>query len=180
MTFATASAIEARVGSFPARAWYAVYTRARHEKRVAEELRARRLDSFLPLYETIHRWKDRRARVQLPLFPGYVFVKFDAGERIRVLQVPSVVQVVGNHGQPIPLQEQEITALLAASSCGIRAEPHPYLSVGRRVRITAGPFRGLEGFIKRKSSNFRVVLSLTSIMRSMALDLDESDVEPVR
>lgn len=162
------------------RSWFAVYTRSRAEKRVAEELRARRLESFLPLYQAVHQWKDRRAQVQLPLFPGYVFVRFGDAERVRVLQVPSVVQIVGNQGRPIPLQQREVEALLAASAAGRRAEPHPYLSVGRRVRIKCGPFQGLEGFVKRKNSNFRVVISLDSIMRSMVLDVDETELEPAR
>ena len=162
------------------RSWYAVYTRSRAEKRVAEELRARRLESFLPLYQAVHQWKDRRAQVQLPLFPGYVFVRFGDGERVRVLQVPSVVQIVGNQGQPIPLQQREVDALLAASSAGTHAEPHPYLRVGRKVRIKSGPFQGLEGFVKRKNSDFRVVISLDSIMRSMILDVDATEVEPAR
>ena len=161
------------------RLWYAVYTRSRHEKRVAEELRIRQVESFLPLYEAVHQWKDRRARVHLPLFPGYVFVRFDIRERLRVLQVPSVVRIIGNQSHAIPLQQREIDALLAAGA-GTRAEPHPYLRVGRRVRIKTGPFQGLEGFVKRKNENFRVVISLDSIMRSMVLDMDETDIEPIR
>lgn len=167
------------VASAEERRWYALYTRSRHEKRVAEELRARRFESFLPLYESVRQWKDRRARVELPLFPGYVFVRFDLGERIRVLQVPSVVQIVGNHGRPIPLQEQEVSALLLAADGTARPEPHPYLAVGKKVRIVRGPFQGLEGFVKRRKGNFRVVISLDSIMRSMVLNMDEADLEPV-
>jgi transcription antitermination factor NusG len=162
------------------RRWYAIYTRSRHEKRVAAELQSRHLESCLPLYQAVHQWKDRRASVSLPLFPGYVFVRFDTSERLRVLQVPSVVRIVGSRGHAIPLQEHEIDALLAASRGGACAEPHPYLSVGRRVRIRRGPFQGLEGFVKRKSLNFRVVISLDSIMRSMVLNVDETDIEPVR
>ena len=163
-----------------ARFWYAVYTRCRAEKRVAEEFQARRMEFYLPLYEAVHQWKDRRARVHLPLFPGYVFVRFGDTERVRVLQVPNVVQIVSNHGRPIPLQPHEVDALLAVSAPGMRPEPHPYLSVGRRVRIKSGPFQGLEGFVKRKNSNFRVVISLDSIMRSMVLDVDEAELEPAR
>lgn len=159
--------------------WYAAYTSPRHEKRVAEQLRNRDIDHFLPLYEAVHRWKDRRARVTLPLFPGYVFVHIPLSERLHVLEVPSVAQIVSFSGQPAPLPDEEVERLrsgLAQRS----AQPHPYLTVGRRVRVKSGPFEGIEGILLRKKDNFRLVVSLDLIMRSILLDIDGAEVEPLR
>src|SRR5438876_694608 len=91
--------------------WYAIYTRAHHEKRVSEQLCERSIEHFLPLYRSVRRWKDRRKELQLPLFPGYVFVKFALRERLRVLQIPSVVRLVSFGGDPAPLREEEIMGL---------------------------------------------------------------------
>jgi len=156
--------------------WYAAYTCAQHEKRVAAELRMREVEHFLPLYSSVRRWRDRRVQLELPLFPGYVFVRLALRDRLRVLQIPSVVRLVGFSGQPTPLPDSEIETLRSGLSERLRAEPHPYLTVGRRVRITAGPFAGLEGILKRKKSNLRVVISLELIQRSVAVDIDGADV----
>ncbi len=158
--------------------WYAAYTAARHEKRVAEQLERKQIEHFLPLYEAIHRWKDRRARVTLPLFPSYVFVRIPLQDRLQVLAVPSVVHLVSFRGTPAPLSDTEIETLRQGLG-RVSAEPHPYLKVGRRVRVKSGPFRGMEGILKRKKDNFRLVLSLDLIMRSIVLDIDGAEVEPV-
>ncbi len=158
--------------------WYAAYTAARHEKRVGEQLARKQIEYFLPLYETIHRWKDRRARVALPLFPGYVFIHIPLRHRLQVLEVPSVVRIVDFGGIPAPLADTDIERLRHGLAQA-KAEPHPYLTVGRRVRIKSGPFQGLEGILKRKKDNLRLVLSLDLIMRSIALDIDGAEVEPL-
>jgi transcription antitermination factor NusG len=159
--------------------WYAAYTCANHEKRVAEQLSVRSVEHFLPLYESVRRWKDRRVRLQLPLFPGYVFVRLALRDRLQVLQIPSVARLVGFNGVPTPLPEAEIEALKAGLEGGARAVPHPYLKVGRRVRINAGPFEGLEGVLIRKKNELRFVISLDLIQRSILLDIEASSVEPV-
>jgi transcription antitermination factor NusG len=160
--------------------WYAVYTCARHEKRVAQQLTERRVESYLPLYEALHRWKDRRARVQLPLFPGYVFVRIALRDRLKVLEVPSVVRLVSVNGRPTPLPENEMTSLRNGLSNDLRAEPHPYLKIGRRVRVHRGPLVGREGILVRKKDKLRLVLSIDLIMRSVAVEVDAADIEPVR
>jgi transcription antitermination factor NusG len=159
--------------------WYAAYTSANHEKRVAEQLGVRSVEHFVPLYESVRRWKDRKVRLQLPLFPGYVFVRLALRDRLRVLQVPGVVRLVGFNGLPTPLAEVEVERLRLALGQGVRAEPHPYITVGRRVRITAGPLAGCEGIISRKKSNLRVVLSVDLIQRSVMVDVDAADIEPL-
>src|SRR5713226_1087257 len=158
--------------------WYAAYTCAKHEKRVAAELEAREVEHFLPLYSSARRWKDRRVTLELPLFPGYVFVRLALCDRLRVLQIPSVVRLVGFNGLPTALPDEELEILRCGLCQSLRAEPHPFLTVGRRVRITGGPFAGLEGVLKRKKSNLRVIVSLELIQRSVAVDVDIADVRP--
>jgi transcription antitermination factor NusG len=159
--------------------WYAAYTCANHEKRVAQQLAARSVEHFLPLYESVRRWKDRRVQLQLPLFPGYVFVRLDLRDRLQVLEIPSVARLVGFNGTPTPLPDGEIEALKAGLAGGVRAVPHPYLKVGRRVRIKSGPLAGMNGILLRRKGKFRVVISIDLIQRSVAVDASAADVEPV-
>ena len=158
--------------------WYAAYTNVRHEKRVAAQMEGRALECLLPLYRSARRWKDRRKEIDLPLFPGYIFVRIAYRERLKVLSIPGIVHLVGFGGQPAPLPEAEIEMLLARLRSGARMEPHPYLSAGRRVRVRSGPFVGLEGILVRRKDKFRVVLSIELIMRSVAVEVDEADIEP--
>jgi transcription antitermination factor NusG len=160
--------------------WYAAYTCANHEKRVAGQLEQKAVEHFLPFYESVRRWKDRRVRLHLPLFPGYVFVRLALRNRLQVLQIPSVVRLVGFNGYPTALADDEIEALRNGLACRLRAEPHPYLTVGRRVGIVRGPLQGSEGILIRKKGIFRVVLSVHLIMRSVTVEVDSSDVEPVQ
>ena len=158
--------------------WFAAYICANHEKRVAIQLAQRSVEHFLPLYETVRRWKDRRMRLELPLFPGYVFVRLALVDRLRVLQVPSVVRLVGFSGQPCALPETEIEAMRACLARTACLEPHPYITVGRRVRVMSGPLAGLEGLVIRKKNRLRFILSLDLIGRSAAVEIDGADVEP--
>lgn len=157
--------------------WYAAYTRANHEVRVTQQLARRSVEHFLPQYESLRRWKDRKVRLQLPLFPGYVFVRLALQDRLRVLQIPSVVRLVGFNGHPAVLPDNEIEALRASVAARLRTEPHPYLAVGRRVRIRRGPLMGVEGILVRRKNTLRVVLSLDLIARSAAVEVDTADIE---
>ena len=160
--------------------WYAVYTCANHEKRIAAQFNARSIENFLPLYESVRRWKDRRVRIALPLFPGYIFVRHSLRDRLDILQVPGVVRLVGFNNAVVPLPIEDIETLRNGLRRTTRAEPHPYLTVGRRVRIVRGPFEGLEGILLRRKSNLRVVLSVHLIMRSVAVDVDLADLHLLR
>lgn len=160
--------------------WYAAQTCANHEKRVAKQLDVREVERFLPLYESVRRWKDRRVRLEMPLFPGYVFVHVALRDRMRVLQTPSVVRLVSFGGQPAALPEQEIETLRQGLSRDLRAEPHAYLKAGQRVRVRNGPLMGLEGILARKKNGTRFVISFELIMRSVAVEIDMCDLEPVR
>jgi transcription antitermination factor NusG len=159
--------------------WYAVYTCSRHEKQVAAQFGRRHIEHLLPVYESVHRWKDRKVRVQLPLFPGYLFVHIAPPDRLRVLQVPSVVRLVGFNGTPVPLSGADIDALRNGLASGLRIEPHPYLQVGRRVRVRSGPMMGAEGELVRNKGGLRLVLSVELIQHSVAVEVDIADVEVV-
>ena len=159
--------------------WYAAYTCANREKRVAEQLGVREVEHFLPLYSSVRRWKDRRVMLELPLFPGYVFVRMALRERLQVQTVPGVARLVGFDGTPAALPDEEIGALRTSLGDAVRAEPHPYLTAGRRVRMKSGPLAGMEGVLLRRKGSFRLVISIELIQRSVAVDADAADVEVV-
>ena len=157
--------------------WYALYTTARHEKVVARQLEERKIETFLPLYRTWHRWKDRRKQVELALFPSYVFVRIEEQDKMRVLKVSGAVHLVTFNGKMAELPEREIEALRSALENQIYAEPCPYLRVGRRVRVKQGPMCGAEGILSRKKDKCRVVISVDVLMRSVAVEVDGTDLE---
>src|ERR1700722_341149 len=157
--------------------WYAAYTCANHEKGVTQQLERRSVECFLPLYESVRRWKDRRVKLELPLFPGYLFVHIALRDRLKVQQVPGVARLVGFDGRPAELPEEEIEALRVSLAGGARVEPHPYLAAGRRVRLKSGPLAGIQGMLLRRKGNFRVVISIDLIQRGVAVDVDMADVE---
>jgi transcription antitermination factor NusG len=159
--------------------WFALYTTPRHEKHVAEMLVQRGIDAFLPLYRTTRRWKKSVPVVlELPLFPTYVFVRIARQARGSVLCIPGVLSIVGSGREPWSLPDLEIDAL-RSGLLERKIEPHPYLNVGERVQIKAGVMTGVQGILVRKKNDLRVVLSLDAIMRSVAVEVDADDVEPV-
>ena len=159
--------------------WYALYTCARHEKRVAEQIERRKMSCYLPLYRSVRRWKDRRKVLELALFPGYVFVRMSLSDKLKVLEVPGVVQFVSFDGRPAALPAEEIEALRNRLSGEAKIEPHPYLRAGRRVRVRSGPLQGLEGVIVRRKDRCRLVFSIDLIQRSLAIEVDEADIDAV-
>lgn len=159
--------------------WYAAYTASRHEKTVAEHLRQREIECFLPVYEIVRRWNNGRHIVQLPLFPSYVFVRMDLRHKLRVLQVPGLVQLVTSHGAPAAMPNSDIETLRSALAAGVLAQPYRYLSVGSKVEICRGPLQGLRGVLLRHQGQFRIVLSVEMIMRSIVVEVDASDVVTV-
>ncbi len=159
--------------------WFAAYVQTRHEKSVAKQLEDRCVEQFLPLYEATHRWKNGRHKVQLPLFPGYIFVRVVSSEKLKVLQVPGVGYIVGAHGVPTPLRLEEIEQLRHALRSGVLAQPYPYLKLGTRVEICTGPLQGVVGILRRWHGKYRVVISVDLIMQSVAVEIDVSDVLPI-
>ena len=159
--------------------WFAAYTTSRHEKAVAEHCAMRDIEALLPIYRTQRLWKNGcRMNLELPLFPSYLFVRIRAVERVRVLGLPGVLSLVSAAGRPVPLPESDVEAL-RSSLPFIKCEPHPYLVIGERVRIRGGSLEGMEGILLRKKGLLRVVLSLELIMKSIAVEVDADNVEPV-
>ena len=158
--------------------WLAVYTTPRHEKHVSEILAERQIETFLPLYRANRQWKKSSPVVlDLPLFPTYVFVRIARQARGVVLGTPGVLSIVGSSKESWPLPDFEIDAL-RSGLLERKIEPHPYLVVGERVRIMAGVMAGVEGVLVRKKNDLRVVLSLDTIMRSVAVEVNADDIEP--
>jgi transcription antitermination factor NusG len=156
--------------------WYAAYTAPRHEKSVLKHLEARSVETFLPVYGSARVWNGRRALVELPLFPGYLFVRIAPEKRVNVLEVPGVLNIVSSRGQLIALPDGEIEALRVALVTR-KSEPHPLLTRGKRVRIKVGPLRGLEGVIVRQTRKMRLVVSIDCIMQSFVVELEAGDLE---
>ena len=162
----------------PALHWYAVHTRSRHEKAIVARLDSQATETFLPLHRSRHTWKNGvHADVDLPLFPCYLFARIDVTDRLRLLRTPGVLGFAATSAQPTVIPNDEIV-LLRAATAKLSAEPHPYLSCGDRVRIVAGPFSGMEGILTRRKQECRVVLSVEAIMRSIAVEVSEFDIEP--
>jgi transcription antitermination factor NusG len=160
--------------------WYVAQTQARHEKRAAEQLQSRGFEHFLPLYEKVSRWKDRRVRLQLPLFECYLFIRLVLREQLRALEIPSIVRLVGFSGLPAALPDAEIESLRNGFLRKMHCEPYPYLTIGQRVRVVHGPLEGREGILIRKKNQLRVVISIDLIRRSVALEVDSADIEGLK
>jgi transcription antitermination factor NusG len=159
--------------------WYAVQTYPRHEKRVHEDLGSRGIESFLPLYVTVNRWKNgSKVRVELPLFPGYLFVRTDPRERFRILGLPGAISIVGSASGPWALPDAEVATLRHRVETR-KFQPHPYVAVGQKVRIKSGPLADMTGFLVRQSGGFRVVVSVEMIRQAVAVEVDAADVEPM-
>jgi transcription antitermination factor NusG len=160
--------------------WFAVYTSPRHEKRVGQYLRQREIEHYLPLYHAQRRWSDgSKVTLDLPLFPGYLFVRVDWSERVRVLEVPGVLTVVGGTGRhPASLPDAEIEALRMGLPLR-HTEPHPMLTVGQRARIRSGALAGMEGVVMRQKNDLRVVLTMDLILQSVAVEVDAAELESV-
>lgn len=159
--------------------WFAVQVWARHEARVAEHLTGRGYPWFLPLYKCRKRWSDRVKVTDAPLFPGYLFCRFNPQNRLHILTTPGVIQIVGNNGSPTAIDETEIQAIQTAVASGLPSEPWPYLTVGDRVRIESGPLCDLEGTVVKHKGRDRLVLSVTLLQRSVAVEIDSAFVSPL-
>lgn len=159
--------------------WYAVYTRHQHEQSVAESLNRNGIEIFLPTYSSKRKWKDRIKILSLPLFPSYVFLHGGLDRRVKVLSTPGVYSIVGFGGQAVAISDAEIDAIRRAVQSGLRAEPHPYLQCGDRVRVKTGPLAGIEGILTRKKSSCRLILSAEVLQKSIAVEVDAFSIEPI-
>lgn len=159
--------------------WYAVRVRSQREDQVSRHLRVRGLEAFAPLYTRKQRWSDRYKEIDFPLFPGYVFCRFDPDNRLPVLTVPGVVHLVGTGKTPVPIDAAEIEAIQTAVTSGAMRRPCDYLEVGQRVRIERGPLCGVEGILLGSRGHRRLVLSISLLQRSVAVQVHEEWVRPL-
>jgi transcription antitermination factor NusG len=160
--------------------WYAVHVRSRCESQVSTALRGKGYEEFLPTYRSSHRWSDRRKEFDLPLFPGYVFARFDVRERLPILKSPGVITIVGLGKTPVPISDEEFEAIRAIVRHGLPVEPWKNVSVGSRVVIEAGPLVGLEGIALSLDKKLRLVVSVPLLQRSVAVEIERSWVRPAR
>ena len=157
--------------------WFAAYTAPRHEKFVQAQLIAKQVQSFLPLYTVVRRWKNGlRREIQHPLFPGYIFVCLGADERLPVMQTTGVVYIVGNGTSPLPVDDQEMHALRMGAKYA-SLSPHPPVGQGDTVCIARGPFQGVRGHVLRADRNLTFVVTIQLIHRSFAIDVHACDLE---
>jgi transcription antitermination factor NusG len=161
--------------------WYALYTRSRFEKKMLSELSERNVEVFLPMREVISRWKDRKKKIWMPLFPGYIFVNYvDTPEnRYRILNIPGAVRFIGveKHADPIP--EEQIFSIRRFLEAGSAVDPYPYIQVGTRVEVIAGPMTGIRGILIEKRGKCRFVLQVDLIRQAVSVEIDASDVRPI-
>jgi transcription antitermination factor NusG len=157
-------------------AWFALRVRGHYEKRVAERLNNTGYELLLPLYKCRKRWSDRIKEFEAPLFPGYLFCRFDPSDRLPILKTPGVIQVVSSNHVPLPVDENEISAVQTLVASGIPQQPWPFLGVGDRVRIESGPLRGLEGILIAFKGKHRLLISVTLLQRSVAAEIDSAYV----
>jgi transcriptional antiterminator NusG len=161
--------------------WYAVQTRARHEKRVAERFQEQGISIFLPLVSELRTWSDRKKMVESPLFGCYVFVKVAAGreERLRVCCVEGVLRIVGGQGEGSAIPSEQIEAVRTLTSQKLAWSVHPFLQIGQRVRIKSGAMNGVEGILLGRDGDRTLIVSVDAIQRSLSVRIEGYDIEPV-
>ena len=159
---------------FPA--WYVLRTRSRHEKTVRDQLITREIEAFLPLVDRWSRWKDRRKKIAFPLFPGYCFARFSLVERLRLLNLAGVADIVGTNGQPEPVPVEEIEAIQRLATTTLQYDPHPFLAEGMDVEVVRGPLAGVRGKLLRKDRVTRLVLAVTLIRQAAVVEVHPADV----
>jgi transcription antitermination factor NusG len=159
--------------------WFALQVRARQEASVGEQLKGQGYERFLPFYKLRKRWSDRIKEIEAPLFPGYLFCRFNPHNRLPILKTPGVIQIVGFNNTPAAVDEVEILSIQRLVSSGVQHQPCPFLAVGDRVRISAGPLVGLEGLLTDIKGSRRLVLSVSLLQRSVAVEIDSAFITPL-
>lgn len=158
------------------RAWYAIWTRSRHEQAVREQLEGKGLDAFLPTITRWSRWKDRKKQIEWPLFPGYCFARFESSERLPVLQCSGVVSIVSFDGEIVSIPEHEIDAIRRLVDSDLQFDPCPFIREGMMVEVVHGPLKGVVGRLLRKGTHARLVLSVDLIGQAVSVEVDAADV----
>jgi len=156
--------------------WYAIWTRSRHEKRVREQLQRKSIEVFLPTIAKWSRWKDRKKKIEWPLFPGYCFARFDAADRLPVLTCDGVVQIVGNEGMPSSIPAHEVEGIRQLVESELSYDPCPLVKEGEMVKVVSGPLKGIVGRLVRKGGHARLMLSVDLIGQAVSVEVDAADV----
>jgi transcription antitermination factor NusG len=156
--------------------WYALVVKPRHEKVAQQILSNKGFETFLPVYRRLHSYGSRKRAFLLPLFPSYVFCRFQPDTWLPVLSTPSVIQVAGAGRTPLPIDDTEMESLRIAAAARCALSPHPYLEAGRKVRVAEGPLAGVEGVILKPKNSLRLILSITMMQRSVAVEIDSEQV----
>lgn len=162
-------------GTDPA-AWYAIWTRSRHEQVVRQQLEQKQIDVFLPTVLKWSRWKDRKKQVSWPLFPGYCFARFDPGQRVTVLKCTGAVSIVSFNGSPAPIPEEELLGIRQLVESDLQFDPCPLIHEGDKVEVTHGPLKGVVGRLVRKGTHARLVLAVDLIGQGVSVEVDAADV----
>lgn len=160
--------------------WFALQVRSQRESHVVEQLSAKGYESFLPLYTSRRRWSDRIKTLQLPLFPGYLFCRFDPYDRLPIVKTPWLLRIVGFNHIPTPVDDEEIGSVRALVASGAAARPWPFACMRGKVRIESGPLRGVTGILMQIKGNNKLVVSITLLQRSVAVEVDSALVAPER
>jgi transcriptional antiterminator NusG len=158
--------------------WFALWTRSRHEQVVREQLEQKRIEAFLPTVTRWSRWKDRKKKIDWPLFPGYCFARFDPRERLPVLKCTGVVSIISFEGEPAPIPEQEIDGIRRLVLSDLAYDPCPMIREGMMVEVSHGPLAGVVGRLVRKNDKARLVLSVDLIGQAVSVEVDAADVRP--
>ena len=161
--------------------WYAIRTRSRHEKVAARELDAQGIAVFLPLTTSVRQWSDRRTKVEMPLFPGYAFVRVDyfSGDRVRVLRTTGVVDFVGQKAEGSSIPDEQIESIRTILIRNVPVKDHPFLNVGQRIRVRNGALSGVEGILVAVKGTRQLVISVEPIHRSLCISLDDYQIEDI-
>lgn len=164
----------------PRQPWYGVRTRSNQERMAGQALQSKGYEHYLPVYRARRRWSDRVVTTEIPLFRGYVFCRFDYKQRLPIVSTPGVVSIIGFGHEPAPIPDTEIEAIQTVLSSGLAAEPCPFLREGQRVRIEKGSLKDLEGILVKKKSDWRLVVSVTMLQRSVSVEIDREWVSSLQ
>jgi transcription antitermination factor NusG len=159
-------------------AWYAIWTRSRHEQAVRDQLERKGYEAFLPTVTRWSRWKDRRKQIDWPLFPGYCFARFDSEKRLAVLTCSGVASIVSFNGDIAPIPDQEIEAIRRLVESDLQYDPCPLIREGEMVEVVHGPLKGVTGRLTRKGAHARLVLAVDLIGQAVSVEVDASDIKP--
>ena len=159
--------------------WYALRTRSRHEKIVRDQLAGQGIEPLLPTVKRLSQWKDRKKEIEVPLFAGYCFVRFEPRQKLPVLKTVGVVDIVGGGSRPEPIPDEEIAAIQTLMASVLPYDPHPYLQEGMMVEVIKGPLQGVRGMLLRKEKRHRLILGVRLIQQAAAVEIDTADVVPI-